>query len=94
MSSLKEVRKQLISNDFPLLADSLGILEIFKYEQRSVSNGMEALCMLLKRLAYPCQYSDIFLPLLDQILIAVPRLCRWLLLHQLFSSCISLLRPG
>ena len=45
-------------NDLPLLADSLGIPDIFKCDQRSVSDGMEALCMLLKRLAYPCRYSD------------------------------------
>ena len=36
-------------NDLPLLADSLGIPDIFKCDQRSVSDGMEALCMLLKR---------------------------------------------
>ena len=26
--------------------------------QRSVCDGIEGLCMLLKRLAYPCRYSD------------------------------------
>lgn len=30
----------------------------FVLEQRSVVGGMEALCMLLKRLTYPCRYSD------------------------------------
>jgi len=30
-----------------------------KCNQRSVFTGMEGLCMLLKRLAYPCIYSDL-----------------------------------
>ena len=44
--------------DLPLLADALGIPDVFICEQRSVVGGMEALCMLLKRLTYPCRYSD------------------------------------
>ena len=30
----------------------------FQCPQRSVCDGIEGLCMLLKRLAYPCRYSD------------------------------------
>ena len=45
-------------NDLPVLADSPGIPPVFRYSQRSVFAGMEGLCMLLKRLAYPCSYSD------------------------------------
>ena len=45
-------------NDLPTLAEVLGILDQFILEQRSVVEGMEALCMLLKRLTYPCRYSD------------------------------------
>ena len=30
-----------------------------KCNQRSVFTGTEGLCMLLKRLAYPCRYSDL-----------------------------------
>ena len=48
------VRKQ----DLPILAGVLGIPDEFTLEQRSVVGGMEAMCMLLKRLAYPCRYSD------------------------------------
>ena len=44
--------------DLPLLSDALRIPNAFKCEQRSVVDGMEGLCMLLKRLAYPCRYSD------------------------------------
>ena len=45
-------------NDLPVLADSHGIPPVFRCSQRSVFAGMEGLCMLLKRLAYPCRYSD------------------------------------
>ena len=45
--------------DLPILATALRIPETFKLEQRSVVGGMEALCMLLRRLAYPCRYGDI-----------------------------------
>ena len=45
-------------NDLPVLADALGIPPVFHCSQRSVFEGMEGLCMLLKRLAYPCRYSD------------------------------------
>ena len=44
--------------DIPLLVEALGIPTEFVCEQRSVVDGTEALCMLLKRLAYPCRYSD------------------------------------
>ncbi|XP_049900259.1 uncharacterized protein LOC126390142 [Epinephelus moara] len=44
--------------DLPVLADVLMIPDKFICDQRSVVGGMEGLCMLLKRLAYPCRYSD------------------------------------
>lgn len=31
---------------------------VFRCGQESVSDGMEGLCMLLKRSAYPCRYTD------------------------------------
>ncbi|KXJ12994.1 hypothetical protein AC249_AIPGENE16785 [Exaiptasia diaphana] len=44
---------RLRKRDIPLLADT------FTLEQRSVIDGVEGFCMsLLKRLAYPCRYSD------------------------------------
>ena len=46
-------------NNLPILAEVLGIPDQFVLEQRSVVGGMEALCMLLKRLTYPCRYSDL-----------------------------------
>ena len=45
-------------NDLPLLAEALHIPGQFICEQRSVCTGMEGLCMALKRLVYPCRYSD------------------------------------
>ena len=44
--------------DLPALAEALLIPPSFKIHQRSVADGMEGLCMLLKRLAYPCRYGD------------------------------------
>lgn len=44
--------------DLPILVDVLGIPNEIVCDQRSVVGGVEALCMLLKRLAYPCRYSD------------------------------------
>ena len=45
-------------NDLPILAEVLGIPDQFILDRRTVVGGMEALCMLLKRLTYPCRYSD------------------------------------
>ena len=45
-------------NDLTVFADSHGIPPVFRCSLRSVFGGMEGLCVLLKRLAYPCRYSD------------------------------------
>ena len=42
----------------PLFVDMLQIPPMFKCSQGSVADDMEAMCMLLKRLNYPCQYTD------------------------------------
>ena len=42
-----------------LLEEVLQIPPLMKCNQRSVFTGTEGLCMLLKRLAYPCRYSDL-----------------------------------
>lgn len=46
-------------HDLQLLADCLEIPDVFKCEQRSICDGIEGLCMLLRRFAYPCRYSDL-----------------------------------
>ena len=45
-------------NDLDALSEALQIPEVFKCKQRSRIDGMEELCMILKRFAYPCRYSD------------------------------------
>ena len=45
--------------DIPMLADTLGIPETFTRIQGSVSDGIEVLCIMLKRFSYPCRYSDL-----------------------------------
>ena len=57
--------------DLPALAEALQIPRVFKTNQRSVANGMEGLCMLLKRFAYPSRYGDM-IPLFGR---PVPVIC-------------------
>ena len=45
-------------NDLPSLAEALQIPDTFFCQQWSVCDGMEGLCMALKRFSYPCRYSD------------------------------------
>lgn len=42
----------------PLLVEVLQIPDTLLCYQRSVASGMEGICMLLRRLSYPCRYSD------------------------------------
>ena len=44
--------------DVRVLPEVLQIPETVRCEQRSVCGRIEGLCMLLRRLAYPCRYSD------------------------------------
>ena len=45
--------------DLPQLIEALGIPEVFVCNQRSVCDGLEGLCIALRRFAYPCRYSDL-----------------------------------
>ena len=45
--------------DIECLADALGLPESFVCHQRTRADKIEGLCMVLKRLAYPCRYSDL-----------------------------------
>ena len=45
--------------DIPVLAEVLGLPETFTCSQGSVTNGIEGLCIMLKRFSYPCRYSDL-----------------------------------
>ena len=44
--------------DLNLVHRNLQIPDEIVCSQRSVCDGMEAMCILLKRLAYPCRYTD------------------------------------
>lgn len=45
-------------NDLSMLKEALNIPDQIVCHQSSICDGMEALCKVLKRLAYPCRYSD------------------------------------
>lgn len=45
--------------DIERLADALGLPESFVCHQRTRADKIEGLCMVLKRLTYPCRYSDV-----------------------------------
>lgn len=43
----------------PILAQALDLPEKFTCQQGTVCEATEALCMVLRRFAYPCRYSDL-----------------------------------
>ena len=45
-------------HDLQILSEVLQIPDSFRCYQRSVVDGMEGLCILLRTLSYPCRYSD------------------------------------
>lgn len=45
-------------NDLNMLKEALDIPDKIICHQRLICDGMEGLCIVLKRLAYPCRYSD------------------------------------
>ena len=49
---------RFLKRNLPALTEALQFPPTFKLYQRSVLNGMEGLCMLLRRVAYPCRYGD------------------------------------
>ena len=54
--SLAEFRFR--KRDILSLAEVLDIPESIRCNQRSICGGIEGLCMLLRRLSYPCRYGD------------------------------------
>ena len=57
--------------DIPVLRAVLGIPESFTCRQGTVCDGMTGLCIVLKRLTYPCRFSD----MMPTFGMAVPELC-------------------
>ena len=47
--------------DLEELLNALRFPDKFVCSQRTVCSGMEGLCILLKRLAFPCRYTDMVL---------------------------------
>ena len=45
-------------SDIPLLVEALGVTPLFKCRNGTICDGTEGLCIMLKRFAYPCRYSD------------------------------------
>ena len=46
------------TTDVPRLSQALRIPDVIICHQGTICEGTEGLCMLLKRLCYPCRYSD------------------------------------
>lgn len=46
-------------HDLPRLVTALQLPPVFKCEQRSICDDVEGLCILLKRVTYPCRLSDL-----------------------------------
>ena len=46
-------------NEIPRLAEALDIPKTFFCHQDTTAPGIEGLCVLLRRLTYPCRYSDL-----------------------------------
>ena len=66
-----EAHFRVAKDDIPILLNALRIPASFKCPQGTVCSGLEGLCLLLKRLAYPCRYFD----LISTFGRPVPELC-------------------
>lgn len=73
MMSDDECRSEFrfLKNDIFHLAEILHIPNQVRYYNRIVVDGIESLCIFLKRFAYPCRYADI----LRRFARPVPQLC-------------------
>ena len=47
------------NNDVPVLLEALQLPQSFTCHQGTICDGIEALCITLRRFAYPCKYSDL-----------------------------------
>ena len=57
--------------DIQTLKEALHLPDVIRCQQRTVCDSTEALCMLLKRLAYPCRYGD----MIHRFARPVPEMC-------------------
>ena len=49
---------RFLKNGVYLLAEMLDLPDAIKCYNRVVGDGVKALCIMLKRLSYPCRYVD------------------------------------
>jgi hypothetical protein len=54
-----ECEVQFCFKKHEVLARAMGVPGRFTCPQGTICDGMEALCMLLRRFCYPCRYSDL-----------------------------------
>ena len=54
--SMSEFRVE--KKDLPQLADALRLPDTFHCNQRTTAEKLEGLCILLRRMSFPCRYSD------------------------------------
>ena len=45
--------------DIPLPIDASRVPPVFQCRNGTICDGVEGLCIMLKRFAYPCRYSDV-----------------------------------
>ena len=62
---------RFLKNDVYRLAEVMHVPDEIRCYNRVVVDGIEALCIFLKRFAYPCRYSD----MLPRFARAVPQIC-------------------
>ena len=72
-----EVEFRVKKQDIARLAAALHLADVFKCSNGVVVGPVEALCVCLKRFAYPCRYAD----LIPRFGRSVPQLCMtlWLI---------------
>ncbi|CAB3992426.1 Hypothetical predicted protein, partial [Paramuricea clavata] len=59
MTLLLLVQFRFKKHEVPVLARAMGVPGRFTCPQGTICDGMEALCMRLRRFCYPCRYSDL-----------------------------------
>ena len=60
--------------DIALLIEALRVPLIFRCSQGTICDGTEALCIVLKRFAYPCRCSDM-MPIFGRSLLELSLIC-------------------
>ena len=85
--SLKKKNSAECKADFPvdkrniaLLVEALRVPPIFKCSNGTICDGTEGLCIVLKRFAYPCRYSDM-MPIFRRSVPEMSLICNQIYAH-------------